>query len=190
MDYPSNILSPPQRLAIAYAPENMREAFCLLLEFDAKLRGIVMNSNETLIGQLKLAWWRDAVTESSAHRPQGEPLLARIHAAAGQDIRPELEMLLTAWERLLLGEGDADIVDQFAQERGDAVFGGYARLLGAVVDVEQAGAQWAMCDLKGPDGSLEARLPTQRRIRPLSILALSVRDVSGPRMIWRALTGR
>jgi 15-cis-phytoene synthase len=190
MEPPSDSLSPPQRLAIAYALENVREAFQLLLEFDAKLRGIVVNANETLIGQLKLAWWRDAVTANPGDRPRGEPLLARLNALTEHDIRPELEILLTAWERLLLGEGDAGVVHQFAQERGRAIFGGYVRLLGAAIDVEEAGTQWAVFDVQRPDGSIEARLPTQRRIRPLSILALSVRDVSGSRMIWRALTGR
>ena len=29
-----------------------------------------------------------------------------------------------------------------------------------------------------------------RLLRPLTILALSVRDISGPKLLWHALTGR
>jgi hypothetical protein len=32
-------------------------------------------------------------------------------------------------------------------------------------------------------------LPKRRKLRPLSILAMSVRNVSGPRLIGHALTG-
>ncbi len=183
-------LTPPQRLALAYAPKNVRVAFGLLLEFDAKVRGIVLNANEILIGQLKLAWWREAVLADPSQRPKGEPLLARISNLTEQDVGPDLEMLLTAWEELLVGEGSVRTLQAFAQARGTAIFGGYMRLIGAGVDVEDAGTQWALRDLKGHDGDGEVQLPRERRVRPLAILSLSVCDVSGPRMIWRALTGR
>lgn len=187
---PLDILSPPQRLAIAYAPCDVRDAFGLLLEFDAKLNAIVANANETLIGQLKLAWWREAVAADPSKRPKGEPLLARISALTKQDIHPELEMLLTAWEEQLVGEGAVRALQAFTHARGAAIFGGYIRLIGAGVDVEDAGTQWALRDLKGPDADGEVQLPREWRLRPLAILSLSVCDVSGPRMIWRALTGR
>jgi 15-cis-phytoene synthase len=190
MDDALNALSPPPRLAIAYAPSDVREAFSLLLEFDAKLRGVVINASEILIGQLKLAWWREAIAADAGQRPKGEPLLARIGALETQDIRPELEMLLTAWECLLLGDGDPSALRPFAQDRGCAIFGGYARIVNLDADVHAAGVEWALRDLKGPDGGDEVLIPRQRRLRPLSIMLLSVCDVSGPRMIWRALTGR
>ena len=51
-------LTPPKRLALAYARRPEKEALALLLLFDVSLGHIVQRSNEPLIGQMRLAWWR------------------------------------------------------------------------------------------------------------------------------------
>jgi 15-cis-phytoene synthase len=152
----------------------------------------VANSSEILFGQLKLAWWREAILSAPDNRPKGEPLLGRLVALSTHDINPELELLLTAWEEYLLAEGDAVAVTRFADHRGAAIFGGYIRLIGSNKDVRNLGAEWALADLKGVACSHPGAvpLPQQRVLRPLTILALSVRDVTGPRLVWHALTGR
>lgn len=186
-----NGLPPPQRLAIAYTPSAIRNAFALLLELDGKFRDIVANSSEILIGQMKFAWWRESIMTAPGHGPTGEPLLMRLGELPTYDIRSELELLLTAWEELLLAERDFDAPARFAHHRGMAVFDGYTRLIGYNYDVQNLGAEWALADLNGaPNRRADAtQLPRQRALRPLTILTLSVRNVTGPRLIWHALTG-
>ena len=77
MDAEQN-LSPPQLMAIAYAKRELREAFSLLLEFDNRLMAIAAKGQETLIKQLRLAWWREQLAKDHNDRPKGEPLLARL----------------------------------------------------------------------------------------------------------------
>lgn len=126
-------------------------------------------------------------------RPKAEPLIARITALEWHRIEPELLTLLDAWESLLVGAGNANSLQAFANARAAAIFGGYTRLVGCDADVQSLGAGWAKADLTGNAGSPDpavSKLPTNRVLRPLTILALSVRDVSGPRLLWHALTGR
>jgi 15-cis-phytoene synthase len=189
MSEPPNDLLPPQRLAIAYAPPNVRHAFSLLLQFDARLGDIVAKTSETLIGQMKLAWWRDAISVEPDNRPKGEPLIGLLSRVGDPDIHPELLMLVDAWETLLVGEAGPDALAAFGKARGAAVFGGYARWVGSQVDVDALGHAWAIAAVT-KDIVRRPALPRKRLLRPLTILALSVRDVSGPRLLWHALTGR
>ena len=184
METQENGLSPPQRLAVAYAPAALRPALTLLLQFDARLADIVAGSTEPLIGQMKLAWWRDALAAEAEQRPKGEPLIARIDAMSGRQLEPALLELIDAWEALLV----ADEVDAFAEGRGRSVYSAYAEWVGSTIDVEALGTAWAKGSVGAPISS-DPALPKDRKLRPLTILALSVRNVSGPRLLWHALTG-
>jgi phytoene synthase len=185
METHENGLSPPQRLAVAYAPAALRPALMLLLQFDARLGDIVAGSTEPLIGQMKLAWWRDALAAEPDRRPKGEPLIARIDAISGRRLEPALLELIDAWEALLA----ADDLDEFAKRRGRAVYSAYAEWVGSSIDVAALGAAWAKGSVGVPISN-DQPLPKDRKLRPLTILALSVRNVSGPRLLWHALTGR
>jgi Squalene/phytoene synthase len=72
------ILSGPERLAIAYAPRPFRTDFRWLIHFDHRLRELVLRAREPMILQLRLAWWRDALSKPADQRPKGEPLLAEL----------------------------------------------------------------------------------------------------------------
>lgn len=186
-------LSPPQRLAIVYAQPDVREAFSVLLAFDAKLRDIVSGTSETLIGQLKLAWWRDSIMADQDRRPRGEPLFTRIGALGANAIQAELLLLLDAWEILLVDGGTDTALNRFASDRSAGIFGGYQRLVGCDADLDELGTAWAISDLTGNrcGQKFEAiTFPRYRLLRPLTILAHSVSGASGPRLIWHALTGR
>lgn len=192
-------LAPPTRLAIAYAAARYRAAFRLILQIDQKMADIVAKAREPLVGQIKMAWWREGFTSPSESRPKGEPLFEAL-AVHGTDIPPAaLEAIVSAWE-ILLGQDDwsQDLLTQHADLRAQAVFGTYAAWVGGPDDMRPIGTAWALGSLAeaftgrlAPSimPSLPA-LPTARIARPLSILALSVYPVSGPRVIWHALTGR
>lgn len=191
-------LLPPARLAIAYAPRSLRNSFALLLRFDARIALVVGESSEPLIGQMKLAWWREAIAMDPGARPKGEPFLAQLSKQGDFMLDQALQSLLIAWEEILCDETwSTETLESFARERGTAVFSTYAGWVGSQHDIVPLGASWAIGDLQLRTGRLATALPqlakgtnpADRRLRPLTILALSVRDVSGPRLLWHALTG-
>lgn len=182
-------LTPPQRLALAYAKGEQRDILSFMLRLDARLCNIVGRAGEPMIAQMKLAWWRDALSCEPARRPKGEPLLLAFDGVSAK-VGVAAEQLVSAWEFLLVApDWSPEVVAQFAQMRGEAVFSADAQ--------RNVASEWAANDLRlrfperrlGAAGS-KAQLPQNRVARPLSILAMSVRDISGPQLIWHALTGR
>jgi 15-cis-phytoene synthase len=190
-------LSAPKRLALAYARPDLRDFLGLVLRMDDRLASLVQTNREVIIGQMRFAWWNDAIAKSKSARRQGEPLLALLgaieNAGQGEVARASCLQLLEAWEMLLIDE-DRQIgtLTTHAKLRGEAIFGGYAILAG-VTEKEAVcvlGAQWAtqMDDMPKP------RLP--KSLRPLSILARAAqleqsgKGRAGLVMTWHALTGR
>jgi phytoene synthase len=191
-------LPPPANLAVAYTPVAFRPAFTLLLQLDARFADIVRKAREPMIAQIKLAWWRDAFAAEPALRPKGEPLLQAL-GTCGDVISPSaLQDLVSAWE-LLLGEGEwaAQDIEKHAALRGGAIFGSYAVWIGEGCDVSALSHQWALdalrlefpSKLSVPNNQPLPALPKGRKLRPLSILAMSVRKVTGLRLVGHALTG-
>lgn len=195
---PFEDLSPPLRLAVAYAPKRVRDAFGLLLMFDQRLADIVGRASEPMIGQLKLAWWRDALSSTPEARPKGEPLLAALFEQEKPELVVAARRLVDAWEMMLSGEiWSEDTIDVFSEQRAIAVFGGYGELVDRNDIPLAAGREWAKRDLLEKFGKAEAgsvvadeALPRQRILRPLTLLIMLSRGVSGPRYLWHGLTGR
>ena len=192
-------LSPPQRLAVAYARSDFRPGFALLLAFDARLADIVGRSSEPMIAQMKFAWWYDAISRDAVNRPKGEPMLLALSELAVPAMDAAMQQLLDAWGLLLADDNwTADLVDLFAFSRSAAIFSTYAGWVRQNVDVSATGNAWAKADLKQRFGAkvlclLDEEIPTlrtTRQLRPLSILALSVANPSASKMLWHALTGR
>ncbi len=191
-------LPPPANLAVAYTPVAFRPAFTLLLQLDVRFAGIVRKAREPMIAQIKLAWWRDAFALEPAQRPKGEPLLQALGACGDVILPSALEDLVSSWE-LLLGDdewGQGDVA-KHAALRGGAIFGSYAAWIGEECDVRSLSRQWARDALRLEFPSKFVAIDNQplpallkgRKLRPLSILAMSVRNVSGLRLIGHALTG-
>lgn len=190
-------LAPPARLAIAYAPSDVRSAFALLLQIDNRFAEILRNAREPMIAQIKMAWWREAFASAADARPKGEPLLQALNEAGDRIPLRALEALASAWEKLLGSEKfSQEAIDVHAELRAEAIFLTYAGWVGSVQDVRPIGRSWALEALRMafPErvagcNMLHAPLPKARALRPLSILTMSVRTVSGPRLILHALTG-
>jgi phytoene synthase len=191
-------LPPPANLAMAYTPVVFRPAFSLLLQLDARFADIVRKAREPMIAQIKLAWWRDAFAAEPALRPKGEPLLQALVECGGAIKLSALEDLVSAWE-LLLGQEEwaAPDVAKHAALRGGAIFGSYIGWIGEAWDIRPVSHQWALDALRlefpskvsVPNNQPLPALPKGRKLRPLSILAMSVRKVTGLRLIGHALTG-
>jgi phytoene synthase len=98
-------LAPPQRLALAYAPRADRPAWLAVLALDARLAEVVRQAREPLIGQIRLAWWRERLAEDASAWPAGEPLLAALRSWRGG--HGALGPMVDGWE-VLLGEAPLD----------------------------------------------------------------------------------
>src|SRR3546814_14931016 len=69
-------------------PRERRPAMAALWGLAARLTKLLLDAREPLIGQIKLAWWRDMaalIASDPDALPKGEPLLAELRASwAGQ----------------------------------------------------------------------------------------------------------
>lgn len=137
-------LSPEVELAIAHTPAKLRPALSIIFEFDARLARIVAATSEPMLGQMRLAWWRDMLGQDVADRPTGDVVLDGI----GQHWRGReaaLVKLVDGWEHLLapppLGEDDARAFAEGRRGALSAVFEGDTEAVG------RAASRWALADL-------------------------------------------
>src|SRR5690606_29193303 len=172
----------PQRLALAYAPSQSRAQTLALLAYDAQLGLIVRRTSEPILGQMRLAWWRDQLALPTGERPQGNRVLAMLAALEGEE--GALQEMANGWEVLLGEHLDADAIRQHPRGRA-AGWLAMARLHDAdEEDAGQAARCWALGDLAANIGGAEQkrvlemaqpihgtqpRLP--RTLRPLAVLA-------------------
>ena len=164
-------LPPLLRLAVAYAPGPARPAWTGLVLFDHRLSCAVAGASSPLIGQLKLAWWRDRTRESASRWPKGEPLLAALAPFDGE--RDALEALVDAWEGLIDEEGRTDARVELSHARAGAV-AALARTLSCAADHDAIAAltrRWTMPDSATLANAALAKARVPRALRPLVILA-------------------
>lgn len=182
---------------MTYAPPRKREALKALFTIDAAMGDVVKTTSEPMVGQIRLAWWRERLEElGSDRRAPPEPrLVAAEHELVPRGIKgSELARLERGWVSLF---------DQFPWESGTAeaiwfrgrlLFALGAHLLDRTDDaIENAGGLWALVDAARhcSDGSSREMLVRQARtfarglegtrfsarLRPLSMLAvLAIRD--------------
>lgn len=176
-----------QRLALAYAPASSREAILTLLALDMRLATILRNRSEAIIAQIKLAWWRERLSEDPALWPRGEPLLARL--ALWPADRAALVELVNGWEALLADQLDEAAMGEFAAGRASAWAGLAASIAPKYGDqTARAAMEWALADLAmhldnsgesalarelalgGEDGAGVERARLSKNLRPLAVL--------------------
>lgn len=145
------MLSDPWRdLAFSYAPDRVRGALNALFALDAALGDVLRTTREPMVGQMRLAWWREALQRLDAAPPPGEPVLQALAAA----VLPlgvtgaALGDMVNGWEPLLGDLGPAAI-DDHARFRGRALFEAAARITAAPPSdpTTEAGEGWALADL-------------------------------------------
>ena len=87
-------------MALAYTGPDMRDALRNLLEFDARLARIVSATTEPMLGQMRLAWWRDTLGRPVHERPAGDAVLDAL-GARWDGGEAALIALTDGWERML-----------------------------------------------------------------------------------------
>lgn len=151
MDWVAQIADPERLLALSYAPRERRQALALLWALDERLGAIVAATREETLGQIRLAWWRDALAALGQGAPAGEPLLEALFGVAGKQHLPpaELARLPEGWTAILAPMPlETDALLAHAEERGAALFVLSAAILGGRhVSIADAGSAWALIDL-------------------------------------------
>lgn len=144
-------LDPERQLALAYVPRDHRAALETLWRLDVTLGSVLVTGREPMIGQIRFAWWREALEKLDRERPPAEPMLEAVarHLLPAGLTGAELAAMEMGWTVLLSPEplGPEDL-DLHARERGGRLFALSARLLGAdEPSVAVAGEVWALVDL-------------------------------------------
>lgn len=186
-------LPPPMFLAIAYAPLAVRSRLSWLLALDRRLADVLTRASEPMIAQLRLSWWRDALTSAPEKRPKGEPLLAQLDEIASDDAAISAgRSLIDAFE-ILATDADSQAQESARKQRVSALCGAFASWIACGeaegIQINQIADWWSA--LTGP---MPKSLP--RKLRPLTILGLAEHLENSPsgksplRLNWHALTGR
>lgn len=179
-------LPPLQRFALAYAPARAHALTLGLMALDNRLAGIVSRASEPMLAQIRLAWWRELLTQEPESWPGGEPLLALLKH--WRERTAELVQLVNGWECAVTGGDALAIADirRLASGRG-AAFGVLAGVLGhsgAAETTARMAREWALADLAaylpapadrdtahemlGDTAWTRQRLP--RALRPVAVL--------------------
>ena len=90
-------------LALAHTPLGLRERLRVAFELDQRLARIVAATKEPMLGQMRLAWWRDMLGKPVDERPTGDAVLDGIgeHLA---DSEGDLAKLVDGWEVLITAD--------------------------------------------------------------------------------------
>lgn len=198
-------LPPLQRFALSYAPAGARLQTLALLALDTRLAGIVRNSREPMLAQLRLTWWREQLATEADGWPEGEPLLAALRSWNGG--HQPLTSLCDGWEQMTgAAPLPASAFEELARSRGQA-FAVLAQAVGCSGGEKEAarlGCEWGLADIAGKVGHPQERATARelawtqawhpgrldRRMRPLLVLhGLARRELrtSGSGARWRDL---
>jgi phytoene synthase len=183
MPEPADPLTPEAGLALAWSAPGLRGPLSTVLQFDRRLARIAARTREPVLGQMRLAWWRDELGKPMAERPRGDAVLDEI-GLHWEERKAVLVAMVDGWEALVTAERiGSEQADAFAAGRGGFFAAlapeGASRALTARLEV--AGRSWALADAA-------ARIsdPAERKV--LIAVGLAQASLSSPRFP-RALAG-
>lgn len=175
-------LPPLTRLILAYVPVGRRDRDRLIWTLDARLADVVRSTREPMIGQMRIAWWDEALSDGAGVKGRGEPLLEAIRAAGLADSAP-LRSLLDGWEALLIDPLDDVTLNSYAAGRGEGLFMALADIPAPPPWLAATGRLWAYWDLSAHVGDAAVR---QRAVALAQRELPALAEASWPRE-WKAL---
>jgi phytoene synthase len=189
-------LPPEADLALVWSGPKVRAPLSTALQLDRRLARIVSRTTEPMLGQMRLAWWREALNRPPADRPRGDVVLDAIGRdwAGGE---AALVRMVDGWEVLLTAERLENVkIADFTSGRSAffSALGGDAAQA-AAGRVALAGLRWAMADAAGAvsdeaeraalvAAGLAARCEGPQRL-PASLRGLAVLDALALRALQR-----
>ncbi|OAN62679.1 squalene/phytoene synthase family protein [Sphingomonas sp. TDK1] len=169
---------PERALILAYAPAAGRPALAALLALDEALAQLLRTTSQPAVGQLRLAWWREALAKLDSAPPPAEPVLQGLAAnllplgVSGASLVP----IVHGWEVLVEEEAlDGLALARYAAGRG-SLFVAAGAALGAQGDPLATGGEgWALADLARHLGDGDEADAARAAARPRLIDALDRR---------------
>lgn len=141
---------PERSLALSYAPPTARPGLAALLALDDALARLLRTTREPALGQLRLAWWREALEKLDGAPAPPEPVLRALeaqvvrHGVSGAALVP----IVHGWEVLVEEEElDAAAMLRFGESRARLFVVAGALLSNRDAPLEIAGQGWALADL-------------------------------------------
>lgn len=145
MILPDENLPAEAEMALAYSARELREALHAALALDHRLARIAGQTSEVMLGQMRLAWWRDTLKSPVRERPKGDAVLDRI-ALHWQGREAALVDAVDAWEVLVAAEA-MERTDIIAFARGRAApFAALAEGEDVAERALAAGLRWALAE--------------------------------------------
>jgi phytoene synthase len=172
--------APLTRLLCAYARPEDAAAARLVWALDERLADLVRSTSQPMIGQMRIAWWDEALGDDSGAKGRGDPLVDALRAT-GVARRPGLPAMLDGWEALL-GDGiDSASLRTFADGRGGGLFRAVADEHEGPPWLAASGRLWALWDLArhlGPDDPMRAAALDLAREALPGIVAAPLEDAA------------
>jgi len=174
----SDFEDPERALVLAYAPTRGRPALAALLALDDALALLLRTTSQPAVGQLRLAWWREALAKLDSAPPPAEPVLRGLadellpRGVTGASLVP----IVHGWEVLVEEEAlDGLALARFAAGRG-SLFVAAGTALGAGGDPLALGGEgWALADLARHLGDGEETEAARAAAAPRLAQALGTR---------------
>jgi 15-cis-phytoene synthase len=171
--------APDLMIALAYARSQDRQKLAIILAFDHRLGMVVAATREPVMGQIKLAWWRDQISMPLPWTAPPDPILnglAKIMMV--NDVNREaLLRLVDGWDGLLSADQlDEAALSQYAIARGATLFTLAAQVCGEVptAEIESAGRHYALIDFacRCSDPETASRVMAMAKAEPAKARAI------------------
>lgn len=174
-------LTPEQALALASSRADLRATLASYFALDRRLGQLVANTSEPMLGQMRLAWWRDMLGKPAPERPTGDTVLDSVgrHWAGEED---PLLLLVDAWEEFLVTESLSSTEAALFCRRRTQPLEHLAKKIGSGggARVHVAGIRWAAAET-----ALRLSKDDERR----AMIAAGTVGLVGSESIPRALRG-
>ncbi|TRD12588.1 hypothetical protein FGU71_12420 [Erythrobacter insulae] len=182
---------PPElELALAHTAAPLRARLAAVFALDQRLGRIVSATTEPMLGQMRLAWWRDMLGTDASDRPKGDAVLDTIGANWADEETPLIQ-LVDAWELFVVAE-------KLTAERLVTFAEGRSAPLNHIAPMEtgdsSAGLAWALADAAArisDEGERAVLIETGLRLaraknsRPRHLKGIGVLDALAIRALTR-----
>ncbi|MBE5072875.1 hypothetical protein IM511_00985 [Erythrobacteraceae bacterium E2-1 Yellow Sea] len=100
--HPDTALLPAElQIALGYTAPALRPRLESALLLDQRIGRLIGQSSEPMLGQMRIAWWRDMLGKPVAERPRGDAVLDALGLFWAEQEAP-LVALVDGWEQLLV----------------------------------------------------------------------------------------